>query len=140
MRALVATVAFTVVLSTPGLALAQGAMTNGANHAGSISVPAEIDTWTFTADQGDAIVLSIGEIVRVPDSNFWPWIRVTGPMGATLVCGNCWGPLATQMAATAPLTGHVHRAGGVGTRRRQRGRRLRAATGEVARELRGARR
>jgi hypothetical protein len=104
-RWLVAAAAWAAVLVAPAVAFGQGVMTNGANHAGSISTIGEVDTWTFTADQGDAIALSIGEVVRVPDSGFWPWIRVTGPTGATLVCGNCWGDLARQMQASAPLTG-----------------------------------
>ena len=82
-------------------------MGNGANHTGRIEL-ADLDMWTFTADQGDALVLTLGEVAvgpGVPDPGFWPWFRVFGPTGATLVCGNCWGDRATQMAATAPLTG-----------------------------------
>ena len=36
-------------------AAAQGAMTNGDNHAGTISGPGELDLWTFSANQGDAL-------------------------------------------------------------------------------------
>src|SRR4029434_1845667 len=36
-----------------------GPMTNGANHAGVITV-GDLDGWTFTAAQGDYIALSIG--------------------------------------------------------------------------------
>ena len=93
------------VLLAPSLAAAQGSMTNGENHTGTISTPGEIDQWTFTANQGDALILTLGEVPRAPDPGFWPWIRVTGPTGATVVCGNCWGDRATRMAATAPLTG-----------------------------------
>lgn len=88
-----------------GPAFAQGAMTNGENHLGEISLAGEVDTWTFTADQGDALILTIGEVPREPDPGFWPRIQVTGPTGAALVCGNCWGDRASRMAATAPLTG-----------------------------------
>ncbi len=88
-----------------GAAFAQGAITNGANHEGTISVIGEVDEWSFTANQGDALVITLGERPRAPDPNFWPWLRVTGPTGTALVCGNCWGDQATRMAATAPLTG-----------------------------------
>ena len=60
----------------PTLAFAQGAMTNGANHAGTIGGPGEVDVWTFSATQGEAIIVRIGEVVRIPDSGFNPWIRV----------------------------------------------------------------
>src|SRR5262245_16437154 len=43
-----------------GVARAQGSMTNGENHTGSISVSGEIDTWTFSASQGDSVSLSVG--------------------------------------------------------------------------------
>src|SRR5262249_54522386 len=43
-------------------AYAQGPLTNGANHTGAISIPGEIDTWTFDATKNDAISLSIGEV------------------------------------------------------------------------------
>ena len=84
-----------------------GALTTGLNHTGRIEV-GDLDMWTFSANQGDAVVLAIGEIPvgsATPDPGFWPWIRVFGPGGATLVCGNCWGNLVADMAATIPLTG-----------------------------------
>ena len=84
-------------------AVAQGALANGTNHAGSVGTPGEVDEWTFTANQGDAVVLNVGQSGGDPE--FWPWMRVIGPTGATLVCGNCWGNLAAQMAATIPLSG-----------------------------------
>ena len=102
-------------------------MINGANHTGRIEL-ADLDMWTFTADQGDALVLTLGEVAvgpGVPDPGFWPWFRVFGPTGATLVCGNCWGDRATQMAATAPLTGTYTVV--VASARSRRGRRLRVA-------------
>ena len=49
-----------------GAASAQGALTNGDTHAGTIGSAEEIDTWTFTAAQGDFIALSIGEVVGEP--------------------------------------------------------------------------
>jgi hypothetical protein len=93
-----------VLLAFPALASAQGGITNGANHTGSIAL-GEVDQWTFTANQGDAIILTLGEVPRTPDSGFWPRLRVTGPTGTALVCGNCWDDVATRMAAAAPLTG-----------------------------------
>jgi trimeric autotransporter adhesin len=89
----------------PSVAIAQGALTNGENHSGSIATAGQVDEWTFSANQGDALILTLGEVPRVPDPNFWPRIQVTGPTGAPLVCGNCWGEISTRMAATAPLTG-----------------------------------
>jgi hypothetical protein len=38
-------------------------MTNGANHAGAIYV-GDLDAWTFTAAQGDYLVVSIGETLQ----------------------------------------------------------------------------
>src|SRR5262245_7794954 len=65
-------------------ALAQGVLTNGANHSGAISTPGEIDTWTFQANKDDAISISIGEVfVSERDPGFWPWIQLRGPDGSS---------------------------------------------------------
>jgi hypothetical protein len=71
-----------LALSIPRLALAQGAMANGQNHAGAIAAPGEIDEWTFTATQGDAIALSLAEVG--PDTVFAPWLRLRAPDGTQL--------------------------------------------------------
>ena len=84
-----------------GAALAQGPMTNGDNHSGTISTPAEIDTWTFTAALGDTLALRIGEVGA--NTTFNPWIRLISPNGTTLDSQS--GGLAAQITATAPLTG-----------------------------------
>jgi len=86
-------------------AFAQGAMTNGANHEGSISTPGEIDEWTFEANIGDAIALSIGEVLPAgPDPDFRPWIRLVSPGGAQLASTD--GYLTARIGIlSAPLTG-----------------------------------
>jgi hypothetical protein len=45
-----------------GAARAEGALTNGANHDGAISTAGKVDTWTFPASAGDAIVLRAGQL------------------------------------------------------------------------------
>jgi hypothetical protein len=80
-----------------------GAMTNGANHAGSLYI-GDLDAWTFTAAQGDYIVLGLGEVLTSEiDPLFNPWIRLIGPTGTLITSAS--GALAAQVAATAPLTG-----------------------------------
>jgi trimeric autotransporter adhesin len=93
------------VLLWPAEAAAQGGLANGGDHAASISTAGEIDEWTFTADLGDTAILSIAEIVRNPDTGFYPWIRVYNPLGALVYGGNEAGALAAQVAFTATLTG-----------------------------------
>jgi hypothetical protein len=78
-------------------------MTNGANHPGAIFV-GDLDAWTFTANQGDSIVLSVGEVlVSEVDPIFQPLIRLVGPAGAQV--GFDSGNLVAQVNATAPLSG-----------------------------------
>ena len=80
-----------------------GPMTNGANHAGSIT-SAIWTAWTFTATLGDYIALSIGETLQSEiDPLFVPWIRLIGPTGVLI--SSSIGNLATQIAANAPLSG-----------------------------------
>jgi FG-GAP-like repeat/Fibronectin type III domain len=92
-----------VLTMCPGSAFATGAMTNGENHSGTIAT-GQIDTWTFTANQNDAIVLSIGEVfVGEVDPGFNPWIRLMGPDSTQL--GSQQGALAATISVTAPLSG-----------------------------------
>ena len=89
----------------PTLAFAQGAMTNGANHAGTIGGPGEVDVWTFSATQGEAIIVRIGEVVRIPDSGFNPWIRVLDTGGNLVFGGSQSNSLVAEVSTTAALTG-----------------------------------
>ncbi|MEP7345898.1 MAG: PPC domain-containing protein, partial [Gemmatimonadaceae bacterium] len=77
-----------------------GPMTNGANHSGTIQV-GDLDAWTFTATQGDYLMLAVGEVTGSAD--FTPWIRLVSPNGT--VIGNSWNVLAAQIGVNAPLTG-----------------------------------
>jgi hypothetical protein len=77
-----------------------GALTNGGNHTGTISL-GDLDPWTLTAAAGETIVVNIGETGQ--NSPFVPWIRVYGPTGALLVQN--WGDLAAQVAVVAPAAG-----------------------------------
>jgi hypothetical protein len=79
-------------------------MTNGGNHSGSISIAAEIDEWTFTANAGDHIALSIGEVLPGgTDPGFVPWIRLRRPDAIEI--GSDVGLLAAQINVVAPLSG-----------------------------------
>ena len=84
-----------------------GPMANGVNHVGRIEL-GDLDQWTFTANQGDSLVVEIGEIavgLGVPDPNFYPWIRLYGPTGVQIGGDSFYGVAVAQVATTAPLTG-----------------------------------
>src|SRR5205823_4177686 len=59
-----------------------GPMTNGATNAGTIYL-GDLDTWTFTATQGDYIALTISLHDALP-IYFAPWIRLVSPTGVLL--------------------------------------------------------
>ncbi len=58
-----------------------GALTNGENQTGTIDV-GDLDMWTFTATEGDRIVLQLGELTGA--SGFTPMIELFAPSGARL--------------------------------------------------------
>ena len=95
--------ALIVLAFAEGTASAQGALTNGDIHTGTIATPGQVDTWSFSAAQGDYIALAVGEIVAVPDPGFVPLMQLknhtTGDVIATVT-----GSLAAQIAVNAPLT------------------------------------
>jgi len=83
-----------------------GPLLNGALHTGSI-FPGDVDFWTLTATQGDAIVVSASRDARDPQLS--PWIRLISPSGRVL--GSAHDSLSTQIATSfrdpivAPETG-----------------------------------
>jgi hypothetical protein len=82
-------------------ASAGGALVNGDNATGSITAAGQTDSWTFTANPGDYIVVSIGELSGTSD--FTPWIRLVAPNGA--VVGNSWNVAAAQIGVSATQSG-----------------------------------
>src|SRR5258706_4800646 len=67
----------------PANSQAQGALTGGANHDGTIAPIGDADSWTFTANTGDSIVLGVGTL---SSTNFFePWIQLYGPDGTPLM-------------------------------------------------------
>ncbi|HEV2749346.1 MAG TPA: hypothetical protein VGV12_02355, partial [Gemmatimonadales bacterium] len=75
---------------------------NGASSSGTISAPGQLDTWTFTATQGDYIALSMGTVTPA-SSDFAPWIRLLSPSGVLL--GNSAGASVAQISVSAPASG-----------------------------------
>src|SRR2546428_301763 len=76
---------------------------NGQTYSGTISVPGNLDTWTFTATQGDYIALSMGAVTPI-SAHFAPWIRLVSPTGV-LLGNSSTGQGASDIAATAPTGG-----------------------------------
>src|SRR5947199_111936 len=69
----------------------------------STTFPGDLDTWTFTATQGDYIALSMGAVAPM-SAHFAPWIRLVSPTGV-LLGSSATGTGASDVAATAPASG-----------------------------------
>jgi hypothetical protein len=91
-----------------------GSMTSGVQYEGRIGAlagqeikldPGDQDPWTFRANQGNVLSISIGEVlVSEIDPAFWPYIRLIGPNGA--VVASATGVLDAQINnRTAALSG-----------------------------------
>ena len=78
-----------------------GPMTNGIDYTGFIHL-GDLDMWSFTTIQGQAITLNITEVAPA-SSSFEPWIRLVSPTGVLL--GDRAGAAAAQIAVTAPVSG-----------------------------------
>lgn len=98
-----------IVVLAPGVARADGALTNGATHTGVIEIGG-LDTWTLTATRNDSITISISEVAGGgEDPDFYPWIRLKAPDGSDLgsdgaTSGN-WGSTTSAVDVQAPMTG-----------------------------------
>lgn len=123
-RGLMWGLALLAVLVLPGRAAAQGALTNGVVHTGAINPVGDLDTWTFTANQGDYVSLRVGEIPvgpGVPDPGFYPYIQLLGTTGS--VIASSLADVDAEVTMTTPLTGtytvriSAYYAGGTGNYR-----------------------
>jgi trimeric autotransporter adhesin len=77
-----------------------GTATNGQNHTGAI-VSGDLDMWSFTATNGEAITLTMAELTGIAD--FAPWIRLIAPNGVVLA--NVSGATVARTDLHATLTG-----------------------------------
>jgi hypothetical protein len=77
-----------------------GPMTNGVMHTGTL-LTGDLDLWTFTALNGDSIVVRVGEITDI--STFTPWIRLYSPNGTLL--GSGFGAVAGEVSTRATNSG-----------------------------------
>lgn len=82
-------------------AAAQGALTNGWTHTGTISPAGDSDSWTFSASTGDRIVLRVGEITQT--GSFSPRIRLSTPNAVQQAVAS--GTVAAEISVTATNTG-----------------------------------
>jgi len=80
---------------------AQGALTNGWTHTGTISPAGDSDSWTFSASIGDRIVIRIGEITQT--GSFTPRIRLQNPSAVQIAVASS--SLVAEIAVTATNTG-----------------------------------
>ena len=80
---------------------AQGTLTNGWTHTGTISPVGDSDSWTFTASSGDTIVIRVGEISQV--NSFTPRIRLQNPSAVQIALAQ--GAVAAEIVVTATNSG-----------------------------------
>src|SRR5439155_1011435 len=76
-----------------------GPMTNGATNAGTIYL-GDLDTWTFTATQGQVIPLSMGSVL-LPSTTLFRSIRLVSPTGV-LLRNSAPGTATAQITVTVP--------------------------------------
>lgn len=80
---------------------AQGTLTNGWMHLGTIAPVGHSDSWTFSANTGDTLVIRVGEISQT--NNFTPRIRLMNPLATQQALAS--GAVAAEIAVTATNTG-----------------------------------
>jgi len=81
-------------------ASAQGALTNGFTHTGTLSVN-EQETWSFAANSGDGIFVKLGE--AAVGSSLYPRLRLYGPGSVLLV--ESFSAIAAEIATRATNSG-----------------------------------
>jgi hypothetical protein len=79
-----------------------GTLTNGTLNVGTISV-GDLDAWSFSATNGDSVVVRIGQLSAA--GNFNPWLRLYGPDGALVGSGAIAGGVDQEVELTATNSG-----------------------------------
>jgi trimeric autotransporter adhesin len=82
-------------------ATAQGARTNGWTHTGTICPFGDSDSWTFSANAGDAIIIRVGEITQT--GSFTPGIRLQNPNALQMATHS--GAVLAEIVVTATNIG-----------------------------------
>jgi len=81
-------------------ASAQGVLTNGWTYNGTI-VAGQSNTWTFTANSGDNLVVEMG---RATSSTLYPYLRLYGP-GGSLLASTASAGTAAEVTSRATNSG-----------------------------------
>ncbi len=82
-------------------ATAQGVLTNGWTYKGTIAPVGDSDSWTFSATNGDSIVIRVGEITST--NGFTPRIRLFNP--SAVQQGLASSTVAAEISIRATNTG-----------------------------------
>ncbi len=80
----------------------QSQLVNGTVTPGTITVGA-LETWTFTATNGDSVILRAGELTT--SDYFRPWLRVYGPDGVLVQSTDAGSSPVAEVVFTATNTG-----------------------------------
>ena len=86
---------------SPLAVFAQGSLTEGVKHPGTIDSPGDMDSWTFQATEGETLMVSVRE--PGSDGRLDPQIRLFGPGGQEL--GRRRDKAVSRIIEQAPLTG-----------------------------------
>ncbi len=79
----------------------QGALTNGWTHTDTIAPAGEVDSWTFSATNGDRIVIRVGEISQT--NNFTPRLVLLTPNAVQQATAS--GSVAAEISVVATNNG-----------------------------------
>ncbi len=94
-------------LKTPGDFVVSGGdeggpLANGSQNSATIQV-GDLDLWSFSATNGNRVVLRLGQLTAV--NYFNAWLRVYGPDGVLIGAGPIAGQADTEIAVTVTNTG-----------------------------------
>src|SRR5512141_2336185 len=97
----IASILFFCLVLRASPACAQGQLTNGWTHTGTIAPAGDSDVWTFSATSGDRIIIRVGEITQT--GVFTPRIRLQNPN--SVLIAQAASAVAPEVAVTATNTG-----------------------------------
>lgn len=97
--------AFSTIFAAANMVLAQGTLTPGVQVTSSIGLPGGSETWNFTANAGDTVVISVGSLVLTGTNSLDPYITLYAPGGALVASIGGYGYKGEQVYYRATNSG-----------------------------------
>jgi hypothetical protein len=92
-------------LAATNSSLAQGTLTPGVQTSGGLGLPGDSQSWTFSANAGDTVIVRVGATVLTGTNSLDPYIKLYAPGGGLVAQNGGYGLKAEDVSHRATVGG-----------------------------------